>query len=78
MHAIGRRRQALRFARRVKRWVQHHRHGRIHGVGHAFHANPGAGITTKRNALQPIFQNLAHISRVQHGDFQIHEGIFAA
>ena len=78
MHAIGHAWHALRFTRGVKGGVQHHRHGRIHGVGHTFHANPGAGIATKRNALQPIFQHLAHIGGIQHGDFQIHKGIFAA
>ena len=78
MHTIRRSCHALRFARGVKCRVQHHRHGRIHGVGHAFHANPGAGETAQRNALQPIFQNLPHIGRIEHGDFQIHEGIFAA
>ena len=51
MHAIGRCCHALRFARGVKCGVQHHRHGRIHGVGHTLHANPGAGVTTKRNPL---------------------------
>ena len=78
MYAIGRCCHALRFACGVKCRVQHHRHGGVHGVGHAFHAHPGAGVTTKRNALQPIFQHLAHIGGVQHGDFQIHKGIFAA
>ena len=78
MHTIRRCHHALRFARGVKCWVQHHRHGRIHGVGHAFHANPSAGETAERNPLQPIFQHFPHIGGVQHGDFQIHEGIFAA
>ena len=77
MHTIGRCCHALRFARGVKCRVQHHRHGRIHGVGHTLHANPGAGVTAERNALQPIFQHFPNIGGVQHGDFQIHEGIFA-
>ena len=78
MHAIGRCCHALRFARGVKCGVQHHRHGRIHGVGHTLHANPGACVTAQRNALQTIFQHFRHIGGVQHGDFQIHEGVFAA